>query len=129
MQQRVARDNVHREIRRVGEVLHAACMERGNAQAEPSDCGGERIQIDAGDLVENAGRALARIRARLMLRPEAVQPPEGTEQKVSRTAGRIDEAHLAETKLLDRGSERAVEDEFLDELGCLEQRVLLAGAL
>ena len=48
---------------------------------------------------------------------------------MSRAASGVDQAHVAETELLDGGVERAVEDELLHELGRLKQRVPLSGAL
>ena len=93
------------------------------------DCSGEGIQVDAGHLFENAARPLARVRARLVPRPEGIQPPKRAEQEVPRAAGRIDQAHFPEAELLDGRIERTVEDELLHEFGRLEQRVALAGAL
>ena len=113
----------------VGETTHVGRAERGDAQAEAGDCGGEGIQVDARHLFENAARPLARVRARLVPRPQRIQAPKRAEQEVSRSAGRIDQAHFPEAELLDCGRERAIEDELLHEFGRLEQRVALAGAL
>jgi hypothetical protein len=51
---------------------------------------------------------------------------EGTQQKMPRAAGRIDEPQLFEPKFYDGGFQCAVEDEFLHELGGLQQRITLA---
>ncbi len=46
-----------------------------------------------------------------------------------RTAGRVHELEPVQAELVDRGREREVEDELLDELGRLQQREALAGRL
>ena len=93
------------------------------------DRGSVRIQVHTSHLFQNAPRTLARVGARLVLRPECIQPLKSAEEEVSRTTGRIDQAHLPESEFLDRRAERAVQDELLDEFGRLKQCVLLAGAV
>ncbi len=84
------------------------------------------------------------LRAGVLLPPAFDQPGEAAEQKVPAAAGRVDylEAvvgmqstvghkprfipHLGQPELLNRRVERAVEDEFLDEDGRLQQREFLA---
>ena len=113
----------------VGEAVHVGRTEGGDAQTEAGYRDRERVQVDPRHLIENAARPVARVRAGLVLRPEAIEPLESTEQEMSRAAGGVDEAHVAETELLDGGLERAVEDELLHEPGRLEQCVPLSGAL
>jgi hypothetical protein len=48
---------------------------------------------------------------------------------VARAAGRVDEAHVFEPELGDGRVERLVEDEFLDKLRRLEERVALTDRL
>ena len=129
VEQRIASRHAELEGGRVGETPHLGRAERSDAHAEAGDRGGEGIEVDARHLFENAARPLARVRARLVPRPQGIQPPERAQQEVPRAAGRIDQAHFPEAELLDCGRERAVEDELLHELGRLEQRVALAGAL
>src|SRR5690606_27719246 len=68
-------------------------------------------------------------RARLVFLPRRKQVTEGAEQEVPRAAGRIDELHLGEAELLDGSVERLLEDELLDEVRRLQERVALAHRL
>ena len=129
VEQGVAGRHVDLERGCVGEPVHAGRTEGGDAQAEAGYRDRERVQVDPRHLIENTTRPLARVGTGLVLRPEGIEALESTEQEVSRAAGGVDQAHVAEAELLDGGIERAVEDELLHELGCLEQRVPLAGAL
>ena len=64
-----------------------------------------------------------------MALPLGEQAGEPAEQEVARAAGRIDHPDLAEAELPDRGVERPVQDERLDELGRLEEGIALARRL
>ncbi|MGH8581174.1 MAG: hypothetical protein ACREVK_14015 [Gammaproteobacteria bacterium] len=48
---------------------------------------------------------------------------------MARPEGRIDEPHLAIAELVSRGCQGAVEDDLLDEHGCLQERIALACGL
>jgi len=61
-----------------------------------------------------------------VLEAQLEQAMEGSQEEVPGSASRVDELHFLVPEGLDRGSQRAVEDELLDELGRLKERVLLA---
>ena len=60
--------------------------------------------------------------------PPLDQPVEGAEQEVAGAAGRVDHLDGLAAELVDRRVERPVEDELLDELRGLQQRVGLPRA-
>lgn len=71
----------------------------------------------------------SRVAAGLAALPFRHQAVKAAEQEVAGAAGGVDQARGLVAELADRRGERAVEDEFLDELGRLQQRVALAGGL
>ena len=62
-------------------------------------------------------------------RHEREQTLERPDEEVTGAARRVDEPHLVEAELVDRRRERAVQDEPLDELRRLQERVSLLGGL
>ena len=126
MQQRVADGDLGTQVGRVGEPRDAAGLHGSDEQAEPGDRDGERVEVDAADRVEAALDERADVAAGLALAPVARAAgakapsrkwPEPQVGSISR--------RLGEAELVDRRLERAVEDELLDELRRLQQRVLL----
>jgi hypothetical protein len=129
VQQAVADGDMDPEVRRPGQALHVAGLQGGQQQAEAGDGHGERIEIDAGDRVECLLCDVAPIASRLVVRPLLDQAMKSSEQEVPRPAGRIDQPHFAITELVDGRRQRPVENELLDELGRLQQRIALARGL
>jgi hypothetical protein len=129
VQQAVTDGDMDPEVRRPGQALHVAGLQGGQQQAEAGDGHGERIEIDAGDRVECLLCDVAPIASRLVVRPLLDQAMKSSEQEVPRPAGRIDQPHFAITELVDGRRQRPVENELLDELGRLQQRIALARGL
>ena len=61
--------------------------------------------------------------------PAVQQPGEGAEQEVPRPTGRVDHPEAVERPLAQRRLQRPVQDELLDELRRLQQRVGVLGVL
>ena len=101
-------------------------LQRRDQQPEARDRDGERVQVHAGDGVQRPLRDVARVARRLVSDPFIDQPLEAAQQEVAGAAGRVDHPHFAEAELADGRRQRAVEDELLDELRRLQQRVALA---
>ena len=117
------------ERRRIGKPVNSRRLQRGDEQAEPRDRHRVRVEVHAGHRIKRALRELAHVHRRLVLLPFVEQAVEGAEQEMAGTACRIDQPHLGEPELRDRRRQRAIEDELLDELRRLQQRVLLPSGL
>ncbi len=72
---------------------------------------------------------LVRVPARGVVLPFGEQAMKRAEQKMAGPAGRIDHLHDVVTELVDGRAERQIEDELLDELRGLQQRIALARVL
>ncbi len=71
-------------------------------------------------------RDVARIARRFVANPLIHQPLKAAQQEMARAAGGVDHPHLAEPKLADGWGQRAVENECLDKLRRLQQRIAFA---
>ena len=111
------------------EPVDTAGLQRGYDQPEASDPGGVRVDVHTGELLEDPVDEDLHIGAGFQHLPAPQQPVERTEQEVPRAAGRVDQPHRCEPELLDCWVEGAVENELLDELRRLQQRVVLARLL
>src|SRR4051794_35397072 len=104
------------EVRGCGETLGTGGVEGGDKQAEPRDRNREGIDIDTVNGVERALRVDAAAVARRPLQPPIEEPLESAEEEVPGPARRVDHRRVVETERVDRGIERAIEDELLDEV-------------
>lgn len=129
MEQGITSGEVNAEIRSLGEFRKAGELQGGEQEAEPGDGDGKRVEIDPGDRIESMLGHDPGIHLWMVLLPEGGEAVEGAQAKVTGAAGGIDEAHCAIAERLDGWGEGAVEDEFLNESGRLEQGVAFAGGL
>ena len=129
MEERVADGDVEREVGRVREPRDPRDLQRRDEEAEARDGDGVGVEVDAVDGRSARCTAFAADTAGRRRPPERDEPVKRAEEEVAAAAGGVDEADLLVAELLDRRRERPVEDELLDELGRLEQRVALAGGL
>ena len=127
MQQAVANGDVNREIRCIVESVHITGLQGSHQQSETRDGHGKGVQVHARHGIQRLLRHVAPVAVGLRARPFIHHAVKATEQKVTRAAGGVDQAHHLVAKCADGGGQRAVEDEFFDELGRLQQGVAFAG--
>jgi hypothetical protein len=104
-------------------------LESGEEQAEAGDGDGVWIDIDAVDGFEGEANSLMRITNGGVLLPFFEEAVKGAEEEVAGPTGRVDQLDHVVAELVNRWVQRVLEDELLDELGGLQQRVGLAGGL
>jgi hypothetical protein len=121
VQQTVAGGEVELEVRRFGQPGFTAGLERGDQQTEARDGDGEGVEVDAVDAVQRPLHGIALVAAGIVLLPLIEQAGKAAEQEVPRAAGRVDQPDFLVAELGDGRGQRAVEDEFFDELRCLQQ--------
>jgi hypothetical protein len=100
-------------------------MQRGDNQPKTCDGGCVRVEVHTRDVVQASLRQHRCGRRRLTLLPKPEEPLERAYQEVSRATGWVHEPYLFEAELVEGRLERAVQDEALDELRRLQQRVAL----
>ncbi len=125
VQQTVADSHIDPEVRRIGQTMHIAHLQRHHQQTETRNGHGKRIQVHAGNRIQRLLGHITHIPPGLVACPLIYKTPKCSQQEVTGAAGRVDHPHLAEAELADSRRERAVEDELLDELGRLQQRIAL----
>src|SRR5688500_18230274 len=125
MKERIAGGEVDLEVRGVGELGDLAGIECGDQQPEASDRNRIGVDVDAGDLIE---RSLAKdpdVLVRLSVLPVAKQALKGGQEEVPGAAGGVDQVGLGKAELTDRRLEGVIQNEALDEVRGLQQRVAL----
>ena len=144
VQQRVADRHVDRERRGVHQPTRARDPHRGDEETEARDARREGVLVAAVDGFQGAADQSPHVRTGFGDAPLVEEAVEDAEQEVPGPARRVDGPqpaqwfavrvlgvlpHRAQAEFLDRGFQRQVEDELLDEFRGLQQGVRLAGVL
>ena len=127
VQQCIARGHVDLEVWSISQSLHTAGMAGLNDEAEAGDRDGKGVQVHAMHGFQGIHGGFAG--GGHIFQPESEEPPETAEHEVPGAAGGINHPHGLEPEFPQRRSESAVEDEGLNKIRCLKQRVGLAGGL
>jgi hypothetical protein len=127
--QAVSNRQAQRPSERSLEVDNLASVHRRDNQPESRDGHGIGVDVDPARGIERPLGQDGRVGRGLAFVPLVEQPPERAEDQVARAAGRVDRPDRLQAELVEGGREGVVQQEPLDEVGRLEQGVLLADLL